>query len=127
MAMFVNDRPIEKKKDDQLSRSSISINLAKSIIGWRGKDSLVIALYGKWGSGKSSVINLAREEIEQSADQKKPTVIEFNPWLFSGEDKLNEHFFDEIALFGWICVFWIYILRHAALLEFESVERLLFV
>lgn len=95
--MFVNDRPIDDKKDDRLSRSDFSTNLAKSIIEWKGVDSLVIALYGKWGSGKSSVINLARSEISKSTEANKPTVIEFNPWLFSGEEKLNEHFFNEIA------------------------------
>ncbi len=95
--MFINDKPIEDKKDDRLGRLNFSYNLGKSIIDWKGIDSLVIALYGKWGSGKSSVINLARTEISQSTEKNKPTVIEFNPWLFSGEDKLNEHFFNEIA------------------------------
>ncbi len=95
--MFVNDRPIEDRKDDRLGRSSFSSNLAKSILDWKGVDSLVIALYGKWGSGKSSVINLAKNDLLKSTDSNKPTVIEFNPWLFSGEDKINEHFFNEIA------------------------------
>ena len=95
--MFVNDKPIEDKKDDRLGRSAFSSNLAKSILEWKGVDSLVIALYGKWGSGKSSVINLAKTELSETKDQNKPTIIEFNPWLFSGEDKINEHFFNEIA------------------------------
>jgi len=95
--MFVNDRPIEDKKDDRLSRLDFSVNLAKAITEWKGLDSLVIALYGKWGSGKSSVINLARAEISKSAHSNRPTIIEFNPWLFSGEDRLNEHFFNEVA------------------------------
>ncbi len=100
--MFVNDRPIEDKKDDRLGRSSFSSNLAKSILEWKGVDSLVIALYGKWGSGKSSVINLAKKDLLESAEPNKPTVIEFNPWLFSGEDKINEHFFNEIGKELWI-------------------------
>ena len=96
--MFVNDRPIDNVLDDRLNRSVFSANLAKAIIDWKGTDSLVIALYGKWGSGKSSVINLARSEILNSTDIHKPTIIEFNPWLFSGEDKLIVHFFNEIAV-----------------------------
>lgn len=95
--MFISDKPIEDKNEDRLGRSSFSSNLAKSIIEWKGNDSLVIALYGKWGSGKSSVINLAKAELSKSKSKNKPTVIEFNPWLFSGEDKINEHFFNEIA------------------------------
>lgn len=95
--MFINDRPIEESKDDKLGRSSFSLNLAKAILEWKGIDSLVIALFGKWGSGKSSVINLAKAGIKQSKEENKPTIIEFNPWFFSGEEKLNEHFFNEVA------------------------------
>ena len=96
--MFVNDdKPIEAKKDDRLNRYDFSVNLGKSLIEWKGAGSLVVALCGKWGSGKSSVINLAKSHITNSLKSNKPTIIEFNPWLFSGEDKLNEHFFNEIA------------------------------
>ncbi len=95
--MFVDDRPIESGKEDRLGRISFSNHLARAIIDWTNPESLVVALCGKWGSGKSSVINLVKEEITASKSQDKPTVIEFNPWLFSGEEKLNEHFFTEIA------------------------------
>ncbi len=64
---------------------------------WKEKESLVIAIYGEWGSGKSSVINLASENIGKSDHKNKPTIIEFNPWIFSEEDSLSEHFFNEIA------------------------------
>ena len=64
---------------------------------WKEKEILVIALYGEWGSGKSSIINLAIESIKKSEQENKPTVIEFNPWFFSEEGSLGEHFFNEIA------------------------------
>jgi len=95
--MFADDKPIESQKDDRLGRVSFSHNLAHSLINWKNPESLVVALCGKWGSGKSSVINLVKEEISSSKSVEKPTLIEFNPWLFSGEEKLNEHFFTEIA------------------------------
>lgn len=94
--MFLNERPIEKKEDDKLNRYRFSSSLAKSILEWNGAGSLVLALNGKWGSGKSSVINLAKSDIEAAAE-KAPTIIEFNPWLFSGDEKMNEHFFSEIS------------------------------
>lgn len=95
--MFVNDKPIESRKEDRLGRYSFSSNLAKSLMAWQGHESLVVALYGKWGSGKSSVINLAKEYIDQAKVEEKPTIIEFNPWFFSGDEKINEHFYIELA------------------------------
>ncbi len=95
--MFIYDKPIETQQDDFLGRTNFSKHLGQSLLNWKEKESLVIAIYGEWGSGKSSVINLAKECIEKSSDKNKPTVIEFNPWLFSEQDNLREHFFNEIA------------------------------
>ncbi len=95
--MFRFDKPIDSKKDDFLSRESFSSHLGKSLLTWGEKESLVIALYGEWGSGKSSVINLAKEHIEESEQENKPTIIEFNPWFFSDLDNLSQYFFNEIA------------------------------
>ena len=95
--MFIYDKPIETEKDDFLGRKRFSQHLGKALSDWKEKESLVIAIYGEWGSGKSSVINLANENIEKSDHENKPTIIEFNPWVFSEEDSLGEHFFNEIA------------------------------
>ncbi len=52
-----------------------------------------IGLYGDWGSGKSSLMKLAQEKIENLSKAKKKTdeedipktlCIEFNGWLFEG-------------------------------------------
>jgi len=40
---------------------------------------------------------LASESIKKSDHENKPTIIEFNPWVFSEEDRLGEHLFNEIA------------------------------
>jgi len=95
--MFKFDKPIDSKKDDFLSRENFSSHLGKSLLTWKEKESLVIALYGEWGSGKSSVINLAKEHIKESKEDKKPTIIEFNPWFFSDLNNLSQYFFNEIA------------------------------
>lgn len=53
-----------------------------------------IGLYGDWGSGKSSLMKLARQKIEErdkaikrgddESEQLKSLCIEFNGWLFEG-------------------------------------------
>lgn len=95
--MFIADRPIETENHDFLGRTRFSKDLGQSIIAWGEKESLVIALYGEWGSGKSSVINLMKEHISNSELHEAVTIIEFNPWIFSDLQNLTKHFFNEIA------------------------------
>jgi len=84
------DRPLESTEDDQLERVGFSERLAADITGWHGKDSLVISINGAWGSGKSTLKNFIREKLEAKG---RPIVVEFNPWAWSGQDKLAEGFF----------------------------------
>jgi predicted KAP-like P-loop ATPase len=80
---FSLDRPIESATHDLLGRSSFAALLAQKISQWREKESLVIALYGPWGSGKSSIKNLILEKLAE--EKHKPlTPVEFNPWLVFG-------------------------------------------
>lgn len=95
--MFSDDQPIKDPGQDRLGRVGFSETLARSITDWSGQESLVIALYGPWGSGKSSVVNLCKTALEKLSSSVRPTVIEFNPWFFSGEENLTEHFFNELA------------------------------
>lgn len=95
--MFIYDKPIEKEKDDFLGRANFSKQLGDSLLDWKEKESLVIALYGEWGSGKSSIINIAKEFISKSTKSNKPTIIEFNPWMYSDLNSLAKNFFSEIS------------------------------
>ena len=53
-----------------------------------------MAVMAPWGYGKTSFVNLMREQF---ADGPSLTVIDFNPWMFSGAHQLTEIFFKEIA------------------------------
>ncbi|HHP0348611.1 hypothetical protein E1A86_15420 [Acinetobacter baumannii] len=92
---FSADRPITKLEDDLLGRAEFSKNLSDAISQWKGDDSLVIALHGDWGSGKSSIKNMALAHSKQQ--KNSPTIIEFSPWEWSAQDKIIEAFFDEIS------------------------------
>jgi predicted KAP-like P-loop ATPase len=54
---------------------------------------VVVGVLGPWGSGKTSFINLARAEFSSKA----VTLVDFNPWMFSGTEQLVQSFFGELA------------------------------
>ena len=89
------DRPISGRAEDRLGRGPFASRLATAIASWKGQESLVIGLYGSWGSGKSSVKNLVLENL---AEQRAvfPQVLEFNPWQWRGHDEVSAAFFREI-------------------------------
>lgn len=93
---FSADRPIESASEDLLGRSDFAKNLGEAIYNWKGKDSLVVALYGEWGSGKSSIKNMALSHLRQKGSHK-PTIIEFSPWEWAAQEKITKAFFDEIS------------------------------
>ncbi|SSO12250.1 KAP P-loop domain-containing protein [Acinetobacter nosocomialis] len=92
---FSADRPIHNMNEDLLGRAKFSENLAEAISNWNGKDSLVVALYGDWGTGKSSVKNMALTYMKNITS--KPMVIEFSPWEWAAQEKITKAFFNEIS------------------------------
>lgn len=94
---FTADRPIQSRRQDLLGRAGFAESLASAIKGWKGNDSLVVALYGPWGSGKSSIKNMMLESLHQS-EHDCPLIIEFNPWEWSGKDRLAAAFFHEVGI-----------------------------
>ena len=95
--LFSADRPITSKEEDLLDRADFATALATAIDGWNESDSLVVALYGPWGSGKSSVKNMVLEAL-RSKQGTPATVVEFNPWQWAGQDQLAEAFFTEVEI-----------------------------
>lgn len=93
---FNADRPIESVEQDKLGRVVFADQLAERILAWKGQESLVVGLYGSWGSGKSSVKNLIVEKLRKEKELS-PVIVEFNPWLVSGEEKITKSFFDEVG------------------------------
>ncbi len=94
---FSADRPITSCSEDLLGRSGFAKSIAAAIKGWTGNDSLVIALYGSWGSGKTSIKNMTVETL-RSDEETCPLIVEFNPWQWAGQEQLAEAFFQQIGL-----------------------------
>ena len=93
--MISPDLPITKARDDILNRSSFAKNLAKVLLEYSYSSSFSIGLYGEWGSGKTSLLNMVIEEI---ADKDSHAVIlRFNPWLCSDSKQLVQQFFKQLS------------------------------
>lgn len=97
--IFKTDVPIQGISEDELDRKEFSEAIAKAVIGYKNINSLAIGLTGEWGSGKSSIIKMAVEYIENYYKDKliTPCIVEFNPWNFSDQNQLIEQFFKTLS------------------------------
>lgn len=93
MSSLSTDHPISTPSDDLLNRSSAISSFVKQVLELDPSFGFVVGVLGLWGSGKTSFLNLARLDLEKSGI----TVLDFNPWMFSGADHLVELFFAEIS------------------------------
>lgn len=92
---YNSDRLIETVDQDLLGRSTFSKQLAEAIYKYSGKDGLVIGLFGKWGTGKTSILNIVINEINILAKGSgdKPIIVKFSPWNYTDKDNLISLFF----------------------------------
>ena len=98
--MFSSDKPIIKMEADMLNRAVFAKQLAKAILSYSKTDNFTIGLCGKWGSGKTSIINMAVEEIQNLSKGKtvdeRMVIVHFNPWNYSDRNQLISQFFQTI-------------------------------
>lgn len=93
--MLSPDLPIAKLEEDGLNRGSFAESLAKTLVQYSFPSSLTIGLYGEWGSGKTSLLNMVFENVERIDDGV--VVLRFNPWLCSDPKQLVAQFFKQMA------------------------------
>jgi predicted KAP-like P-loop ATPase len=96
MTALSADRPSTDPRDDLFGHAPFAKSLADSICRYPGSDALVLALYGPWGSGKSTVLSYVSYYLEQQPDGDRPAVVTFNPWWFSGQENLARAFLGQL-------------------------------
>ena len=92
--MFYSEKPIILGKEDLLGRAKVANELSREIKSYKNEDSLTIGIVGKWGSGKTSFINMVLENFEENDDY---IVIKFNPWNISSRKQLISDFFLQLS------------------------------
>ena len=88
------DNPITSQDADVLNRAPIASEFAKTLLTLDLSEGAVVAILGAWGSGKTSFVNITKEELERNNVQ----FFEFNPWMYQGISDLIERFFVEVCL-----------------------------
>lgn len=91
--VFHSDAAITNFDQDLFERKEFTSRLNEKILQFKAKNSLVIALYGPWGSGKTSVLNLISQTLSQ---EKKVKVLNFDPWYFNSQEQLIQAFLNTI-------------------------------
>lgn len=99
---YNTDRPIEKREYDKLGRVFFSEKLGETIYKYNSTDGLVIGLFGKWGTGKTSIINMTEEKLlelykkKSKNDNERPLIMRFSPWNYSDKNDLIRIFFQNL-------------------------------
>lgn len=76
-----------------LGRSAVISSFVENTLSLNSEQGVVVGIIGPWDSGKTSFINLARNEFVWF----DISVLDFNPWMFSGTEQLVDAFFKELA------------------------------
>src|SRR5687768_12462502 len=65
-ADFVTDAPITEPEEDRFGRHAWARRVAHTIAAQDDPASLVVGIYGPWGDGKTSDLNLISDSLDQT-------------------------------------------------------------
>ncbi|MFH6959162.1 P-loop NTPase fold protein [Flavobacterium aquidurense] len=92
---LISDDPILTQQDDLVDFRSTVGKLTEILLNDKHPKSISIGLIGPWGNGKSSVIQLVKNNIEDSQqfNNKEIITIHFLPYLNHNENEIINEFF----------------------------------
>ena len=85
---FFGDGALEDPADDALGYAPFATKLSDALLKLKPQSGLVLALYGSWGGGKSTMLNFVEKDLGKRAGIEPPIIVRFNPWWFSGQEDL---------------------------------------
>jgi predicted KAP-like P-loop ATPase len=90
--MIEIDKPIIEEADDKFSRVDYVNSIANHIKNNKTKDCTIIGINGAWGTGKTSILNLLKKELQKQFFYTE----EFNPWRYKTESQMLIKLFEKI-------------------------------
>lgn len=98
---FLGDNAINKPEEDLFNFKHYAEKVQKLIqLNSSNPEPITIGIYGKWGEGKTSFLNLVDNRIEhfdKKVGDKEYLKWHFNPWRYSNEDEMMFAFFDGLS------------------------------
>lgn len=91
---FSCDRPLTKRDEDRLNRAAFADRIATILAAQPEGSGVVVGVYGPWGDGKTTVLNLLRASLAQD---DAVVVQDFNPWRVADADSLFRGFFSTLG------------------------------
>ncbi len=72
--MYYSDKPILTSEEDSLKRWHFAELMAKALANLQNSDTFTIGLYGRWGNGKTSLVNMMLKEIEKNQMEQEKVI-----------------------------------------------------
>jgi len=92
--LFLTDHALQNSENDEFGHSDYA-ELLEKIVNDQPTP-FNIGIFGKWGVGKSTIVNLLRERLKGEIDKNKIKFLEIRVWKYD-EDSLRRKFIVKIA------------------------------
>lgn len=91
---FYGNRPITKETEDKLGYPDYAAVIAEKLNQSKFEEAFAIGINGKWGSGKTSFLNLVKEKIST----ERRIVVDFKPWNAHDPQAILKDFFETVQV-----------------------------
>lgn len=94
------DFSIHKLSDDRYGRNHL-VEVIASALQDKAKGEhgcYTIGIYGPWGEGKTSVLNMLQDKLLETGKEDGIVICRYNPWMINNSETLIQEFFDCICI-----------------------------
>ena len=97
---IIQDMPLNDIAQDRFGREPIVDLIVGSInqVVTANHPCTVYGIYGKWGDGKTSLMNFVKNKLLAQGKEDDINIVEFNPWLVNNDEALLHEFFKSIMV-----------------------------
>lgn len=90
-----SDAALTDPSHDAYGYAPFAQRVADAVRKTKSPQGLVMAIHGLWGTGKSTLLNFVRYNLDRLQNEERPVVIDFNPWWFNSREHLAAQFLSQ--------------------------------